>query len=84
MLEIAFFRCGSFVVVSRPLLRDGGMTMVPQKPGNSPGPGPEVVERQRAIKERAMKIEERTRENTASLTREHKFLDGDQGNLYVE
>ena len=27
--------------------------MVPQKPGNSPGPGPEVVERQRVAKERA-------------------------------
>ena len=27
------------------------MTMEPQKPGNSPGPGPEVVERQRVAKE---------------------------------
>ena len=26
--------------------------MVPQKPGSSPGPGPEVVERQRVAKER--------------------------------
>ena len=30
------------------------MTMEPQKPGNSQGPGPEVVERQRFAKERAM------------------------------
>ena len=29
------------------------MTMEPQKPGNSPGSGPEVVERQRVAKERA-------------------------------
>ena len=28
-------------------------TMEPQKPGNSPGPGPEVVERERIAKERA-------------------------------
>ena len=28
-------------------------TMEPQKPGNSPGPGPKVVERQRVAKERA-------------------------------
>ena len=28
-------------------------TMESQKPGNSPGPGPEVVERQRVAKERA-------------------------------
>ena len=28
-------------------------TMEPQKPGNFPGPGPEVVERQRVAKERA-------------------------------
>ena len=28
--------------------------MEPQKPGNSPGPGPEVVERQKIAKERAM------------------------------
>ena len=28
--------------------------MRPQKPGNSPGPGPEVVERQKIAKERAM------------------------------
>ena len=27
--------------------------MRPQKPGNSPGPGPEVVERQKIAKERA-------------------------------
>ena len=27
--------------------------MEPQKPSNSPGPGPEVVERQRVAKERA-------------------------------
>ena len=27
--------------------------MEPQKPGNSPGPGPKVVERQRVAKERA-------------------------------
>ena len=27
--------------------------MKPQKPGNFPGPGPEVVERQRVAKERA-------------------------------
>ena len=28
--------------------------MEPQKPGNSPGPGTEVVERQKTAKERAM------------------------------
>ena len=28
-------------------------TMEPQKPGNSPGPGPEVVETQRVAKEQA-------------------------------
>ena len=28
-------------------------TMEPQKPGNFPGPGPEVAERQRVAKERA-------------------------------
>ena len=28
--------------------------MEPQKPGNSPGPGPEVVERQKIAKERAI------------------------------
>ena len=27
--------------------------MEPQKPGNSPGPGPEVVEKQKIAKERA-------------------------------
>ena len=27
--------------------------MEPQKPGNSPGPGPEIVERQRVDKEQA-------------------------------
>ena len=30
--------------------------MKPQKPGNSLGPGPEVVERQRVAKERATQI----------------------------
>ena len=29
------------------------MTMEIQKPGNSPGPGPEIVERQRVTNERA-------------------------------
>ena len=29
------------------------MTMRPQNPGNSPGPGPEVVERQKIANERA-------------------------------
>ena len=28
--------------------------MEPLKPGNSPGPGPEIVKKQRAAKERAM------------------------------
>ena len=33
------------------------MTMEPQNPGNSPGPGPEVVERQRvAIKQAAQTV----------------------------
>ena len=34
------------VVVTRPLPRDGGMVEYhkPQKPGNFPAPGPEVVE----------------------------------------
>ena len=27
--------------------------MEPQKPGNSPGPGPDVVKRQRVVEERA-------------------------------
>ena len=30
-------------------------TIEPQKPGNSPGPGPEVVERQRVAEERAVR-----------------------------
>ena len=75
--------------------------MKPQKPGNSPGPGPEVVKRQRVAKERAARrvrtwtvqtemrdipgtndrrrcmknvfIVAKMRENTASVTREHKF-----------
>ena len=43
------------VVVTRSLPRDRGMgkTIEPQKPGNSPGPRPEVVERQRVANERA-------------------------------
>ena len=32
--------------------------MDPQKPGNSPGSGPEVVERQKITKERAFSIRE--------------------------
>ena len=40
------------LLVTRPLPRDEGMiTIEPQKPGNSPGPGPEVVQRQRVAKE---------------------------------
>ena len=50
------------LLVTRPLSRDGGMagdhgagqpdkTMEPDKPGNSPGRGSEVVERQRVAKE---------------------------------
>ena len=40
----------------RPLPRDGGMVEDhgAQKPGNSPGPGPEVVEKQRVAKEPAV------------------------------
>ena len=30
--------------------------MEPQKPGNSPGPGPEVVKRHRVAKERAAQV----------------------------
>ena len=101
--------------------------MEPQKPGNSPGSGPEVVERQRVVKERvaprvrswtvqnemrgvlgrvstctagrildsanpreigtykkAVFVAAKTRENTATVTREHKFLGGNRGNLYVK
>ena len=41
------------LLVTLPLPRDGGMAedMEPQKPGNSPGSGPEVVQRQRVAKE---------------------------------
>ena len=40
------------LLVTRPLPRDGGMAddHGAQKPGNSPGPGPEVVEIQRVAK----------------------------------
>ena len=31
-----------------------------------------------------MSVAEKTRENTASVTREHKFLGGNRGNLCVE
>ena len=41
------------LLVTRTLPRDGGKTMEPQKPGNSPGSGPEVVEGPRVAKERA-------------------------------
>ena len=101
--------------------------MEPQKPGNSPGPGPEVVERQRIVKkqatqrvrswtvqnemrnilgwmtpgsalrildsaisgevrdcQRAVSVAVETRENTASVTREHKFLGGNEENLCVK
>ena len=37
---------------TRPLLRDGGAwleTMVPQKPGNSPRPRPEIIERKEGV-----------------------------------
>ena len=42
-------------MVTRHLLRDGARRRLlePQKPGNSPGQGSEVVERQRVAKERA-------------------------------
>ena len=39
------------VVVTRLLLWDGPME--PQKQGSFPGPGPEVIEKQRVAKERA-------------------------------
>ena len=44
------------VVVTRPLPRDGSMVEDhgTQKPDNSPWPGPEVVERQKIAKERAV------------------------------
>ena len=39
-------------------------TMEPQKPGNSPGPGPEVVKGQRVAKERAaQRVRSRTVQN---------------------
>ena len=43
------------VVDTRPFSRDGGMAEDhgALEPGNSPGPGPEVIERQRVAKERA-------------------------------
>ena len=99
-------------------------TMETQKPGNSQGPEPKVVERQRVAKERAAQrvcswtvqnemrdvlgrvstgaagrildsanpreirtyqkavfVAAKTREDTASMTREHTFLSGNQGNL---
>ena len=51
--------CGSDIVLLLLLLlpnpfrgtRAWRKTMEPQKPGNSPGPGPEVVEKQRVAKE---------------------------------
>ena len=101
--------------------------MEPQKPSNSPGSGPEVLERQRVAEERAVQrvcswivqnemkgvlgrvsagtagrivdsanpreiksLREgcvhcsKDRENTASVMREHKFLDGNRGNLCVK
>ena len=101
--------------------------MEPQKPGNSSGPGPEVIERQKIAKERVtqrvrrwtvqnemrgvlervsasaarrifhsanskeigalqktLSVTAKTREHTVSVTREHKFLDGNRGNLYVK
>ena len=117
------------IVVTRPLQRDGGMakTMEPQKPGNSTGPGQEVVERQRVAIERVVQrvrswtaqnemrrvlgrvsagavdrildsanykliraeqkavfVAAKTRGNTASVTRGHKFLGENQGNLCVK
>ena len=102
-------------------------TIEPQKPGNSPRSGPEVVKRQRVAKKRAaqrvrswtvqnemrnvlgrvftgavgkildsanpreirtqqkaVSVAEKTREHTASMTREHKFLSGNRGNLCVK
>ena len=80
--------------------------MEPQKPGNSPTPGPEIVKRQRVAKERAVqRVRSWTvhnemrgvlgrvstgaagrildsanpRENTASVTRENKFLGRNRG-----
>ena len=101
--------------------------MEPQKPGNSPGSGPEVVKRQRVAKQsaaqrvgswtvqnemrgvlgrvstgaarrvldsanprevriykKAVSIAAKTREDTASMTREHKCLSGNRGNLWVK
>ena len=98
--------------------------MWPQKPGNFPGPGREVVERQKIPKERATQrvrswtvqnemrdvlgwvsasaarrifdsanfgeigasqktvpVAAKTREHTANVAREHKFLGGNRGNL---
>ena len=51
-----FFLIVRVVVVTQLFPRNGGMrkTMEPQKPGNSSGPVPEVVERQRVAKERAV------------------------------
>ena len=101
--------------------------MEPQNPGNSPGPGPEVVKTQKVAKERAaqrvrswtvqdemrgvlgrvsagaagrildsanpreiraeqkaVSVASKTRENTASVTREHKFVGENQGNPCVK
>ena len=43
------------VVVAQPFPRNGAWrkTMEPQKPGNSSGPAPEFVKKQRVVKERA-------------------------------
>ena len=45
--------CSLLLLFTRPLPRDGAWqkTTEPQKPGNSPGSGSEIVERQRVAKE---------------------------------
>ena len=52
-MKSAFFDC--FGVVTCPLAKNKGFKKDhgAQKPGNSPGPGSEIVERQRATKEQA-------------------------------
>ena len=53
--------------------------MDPQKPDNYPGPEPEIAEKQEAVF-----VAVKTREHIASVTRGHKFLSENRGNLCVK
>ena len=67
--------------------------MEPQKPNNSPGPGPEVIKRQKVAKERVVqRVRSWTVQNKmrdvlcwmTGVTREHKFLSGYREDTCVE